>query len=108
MEYCVLRKVAYRLPGTNRLVWAVILSEAEGLSLLFVRKPDEKRSHTIALATENVSNHYFEDAPNASRFPMENQDLAEIGGKLQALGENLSNEEFHKRFFRPDDSWWRE
>ena len=29
MECCIVRKVPYRLPGTKRLVWAVILAERE-------------------------------------------------------------------------------
>jgi hypothetical protein len=103
MECCILRKVPYRLPGTSRLVWAVILAEREGLSLLFVQRPDDKRSHTIAIATENVAERVFEDV-NASRFHLEQDDLVEVGNKLRALGEGFSAEEFN-RFFKSEDLW---
>ena len=105
MEICILRKVPYRIPNTKRIVWAVILAEREGLSLLFVQRPDDKRSHSLAIATENVTERVFEEVPNASRFHLEHDDLARIGGRLHALGEGLSADEF-RRFFLPDDSWW--
>lgn len=103
MEICILRKVPFRLPGTKRLVWAVVLAEREGLSLLFVQKPDDQRSYTLAIATENVTERVFEEV-NASRFTLEHDDLAEIGRKLQALGEGLSENDYF-RFFKPEDLW---
>jgi hypothetical protein len=107
MRYVALRKVPYRLPGTKRLVWAVILAESEGLTLLFVRKPDENHSHTLAIGMENMPERVFETV-NASQFHVQHEDMAEIGSKLQALAERLSSEEFTRRFFRADDSWWKE
>ena len=101
MDICILRKVPYRLPGTKRLVWAVVLAEHEGLSLLFVQKPDDKRSHVLTIATENVAERLFEEA-NANRFSLDHSAMAEIGKILQALGEGLSESEFH-RFFRWED-----
>ena len=102
MTNCIImRKVPYRLPGTTRLVWAVILAEREGLSLLFVQKPDEHRAHTLAIAAENVPERVFEDVTAASRFPLEEEDLVGIGSKLQALGEGLSEAEI-QRFFRSE------
>ena len=103
MEICILRKVPFRLPGTKRLVWAVVLAEGEGLSLLFVQKPDDKRSHILTIATENVTERVFEEV-NASRFQIEHSDLAGIGKILQALGEGISENDFY-RFFKPDDHW---
>lgn len=103
MPCFILRKVSYRLPGTNRLVWAVVLAENEGLSLLFVQKPDGQRSHAIAIAAENVGEHVYEEV-KASRFHLENEDLAGIGGKLQALGENLYEPDF-RRLFDSEDRW---
>lgn len=107
MNICVLRKVPYKIPNTKRLVWAVILCEREGLSLLFVRKPDDKRSHLLAVATENVAERVFENVPNVSQFQIEHDDLTRIGGKLHAIGEGLSEDEF-RRFFKPDDDWWKD
>jgi hypothetical protein len=103
MEVCILRKVPFRLPGTKRLVWAVVLAEREGLSLLFVQKPDDQRSHTLSIATENVTERVFEEV-NVSRFQIEHGDLASIGKILQALGEGISENDFF-RFFRPDEDW---
>ncbi len=104
MDCCFVRKVPYKMAGKNpRLVWAMILAEREGLSLLFVQKPDDKQSHIIAIAAENVTERVFEDV-NASKFNLEPQDLAVIGTKLQALGQKLSDDEF-VNFFKPDDRW---
>ena len=105
MEICILRKVPYRIPSTKRIVWAVILCEREGLSLLFVRKPDDNRSHMLAVATENVAERVFENVPNASQFHLEQDDLARLGSKLHAIGESFSDDEFG-RFFLPDDDSW--
>jgi hypothetical protein len=76
------------------------------LSLLFVRRPDEKWEHTLALATENVAERVFEPV-NASQFQVGHEDLAGIGNKLQALAEGLSAAQFRK-MFRPDDSTWND
>ena len=98
-----MRKVAYRLPGTTRLVWAIVLAQREGLSLLFVQKPDSERSHCLAIAAEDVEQRLFHDVP-ASRFSMEEEDLVGIGMKLEALGERFAEAEV-QRFFRREDSW---
>lgn len=58
MKLCILRKVAYRLSASNRLACAIVLAERQGLSLLFVRWLDEKRSHTMAIALENVKERF--------------------------------------------------
>lgn len=104
MDCCFVRKVPYKIAGKKpRLVWAMILAEREGLSLLFVQKPDDKRSHMLTIAAENVKERVFEDV-NASKFNLEHDDLAGIGNKLQALGQKLTEDEF-LNFFRPDEQW---
>ena len=108
MDCVILRKVPYRLPGTSRLVWAVIVAENQGLSLLFVTKPNGNGSHEIVVGTENVREQVFEVAKNASQFPICYEELGEVGNKLRALAENLSHESFRKRFFSEDDSWWKD
>ena len=97
----IVRKVPFKI-SSKQIVWGIILAEREGLSLLFVKRPDENRSHQIVLAVEN-KDRIFEDT-NASRFPLEHDDLVEIGNKLSALGEGMSREDF-KRFFHSDDDW---
>ena len=77
------------------------MAEREGLTLLFVRRPDDNRSHAIVIATENVAERVYE-AANASVFPVVHEDLTEIGNTVQALGEGLSKEELRK-FFQMED-----
>jgi len=58
------------------------------LALLLVPKPDEKRPHSIVIATENVLERVFEDV-NANRLDVEWNDMMEIGKKLRVLGRSL-------------------
>jgi hypothetical protein len=106
METCILRKVAYRLPKKNQIRWAFVLAQQEGLTLLFVPRPDEKRSHALVVAVEDIKSQVFEAANGASQFPLEHGDMAAVGMRLHALAENLSDDEF-RRMFKPDD-WWNE
>lgn len=103
MKPCIVRKVPYRLPGTTRLVWAIILAEREGLSLLFIKSPDDNRSHQIAIATENVPERVFESV-NVSSFPVEHADLEGIGVRLQTLGSGLTEDEIEE-FFKSEGLW---
>ena len=107
MRCVVLRKVPYKLPGTKRIVWGVIVGQSGGLNLLFVRKPDEKHEHSLAITMENVPERLFENV-DASQFLVGHEELAKIGTNLQAVAEGLSSEEFVRRFFGPDDEWWKE
>lgn len=102
MNYVALRQVPYRPSGTSRLLWAFVILQREGLTLLWVRSPNLKLSSSLVIASENVAERVFEDAPNVSRFPVEEEDLPCIGEKCQALGENLSVEAF-RRLFRIED-----
>lgn len=95
MKMCVVRKVPYRLPNTKRLVWSLILAEQEGLTLLFVQKPDDNRSHELVIATENEKERFYEPV-NVSTFPLENSDLGQIADKLNALGSEVAEDEFFK------------
>jgi hypothetical protein len=105
--FIVLRKVPYKLPGTKRIVWGVIVGESRSLSLLFVRKPDQEHEHSLAITTENVEERVFENV-NTSQFFVGHEELARIGTNLQAVAEGLSSEEFVRRFFGTDDEWWKE
>lgn len=102
MKSVVLRKVAYRLPGKSRPVWAFVLAQAQGLALLFVQKPDDNYSHALTIASENPGAGVFEDV-GANRFPVETQDLDEIGGRLEALGDGLTKVDFRKLFKVDED-----
>lgn len=103
MKPCIMRKVPYRLPGTNRLLWAIVLCQNEGLSLLFVKSPDDQRSHQITIACESVPERVFESV-NVSSFPVEQGDLECIGVKLEALGDNLKTDEIEE-FFKSEGLW---
>jgi hypothetical protein len=102
MKPCIMRKVPYRLPGTARLVWAIVLAEREGLSLLFIKRPDEKWNHEITIGTETAE-RVFESVP-VSRFPIEHEDLEGIGVKLQTLGGGLTEDEIDQ-FLRNEGLW---
>ena len=102
MKCCILRKVAYRLPGKKkRLVWAVVIAERDGLSLLFVKKPDEQWADSLVVTIENVAQRCYEDVVT-SRFPLEKGDLVSIGAKLQALGDTESEADL-ANFFKSED-----
>src|SRR5947207_855724 len=92
MKPLIMRKVPYRIPGTTRLVWAIILAEREGLSLLFVKSPDESSSHQLTVGTETAERLF--ESVSVSSFPVEYEDLAGIGVKLNTLGGSLTENEF--------------
>jgi hypothetical protein len=105
--FVVLRKVRYKLPGTKRIVWAVIVGESGGLNLCYVRRPDQQNESRLTITMENVPEQVFENV-EASQFFVEHEELARIGTNLQALADGLSSEEFERRFFgTDDDSWWK-
>lgn len=105
MKCCIIRKVPYRLRGTSRILWAIVLCEREGLSLLFVQSPDANSgANVLAIATEHVEDKVFVDV-NVNNFPLEKEDLLDIGNKMQALGEKFVQDDFRKLFESEDD--WR-
>lgn len=103
MKSCIIvRKVPFRLSRSkNRVVWAMVLSEREGLALLYVPTPDDQRSHMLVIATENVQERIFEDV-GANHFEIDCHDLAGVGMRILTLAESLSEAEL-KRFFERDE-----
>ena len=90
MSKCLfVRKVPFKLPPKNRLVWGLILAENAGVSLLFVRKPDDHHQNMIVAATENVSDRIFEPVA-MSHFPLENNDLETISDCFQTLSRSIN------------------
>jgi hypothetical protein len=103
LKYCIIRRVAYRLPKTTRIVWANVLCERQGLALLHVPKPDHQWSHCIVLASEIVSERgVYEDGGGPIRFEVEADDMIEVGNKLRILGKSFSNSELRRLFGRED------
>jgi hypothetical protein len=92
MKGCIIRKVAYRLPGTTRMMWGNILCEREGLALLLVPRTQKAQPHIIVIATENASERVFESLGEFC-FNVETADLASIGQRLGALGRDLGERE---------------
>ena len=98
MKCFLLQKVRYLIKGRG-IVWAVLLYQREGLSLLYVKRPDAQRSDSLVVAIEG--NGFYDDAPG-SRFPLEKGDLLEIGGRLQALGDGINESEV-RELVQPED-----
>ena len=100
MKCFLLQKVRYLLKGRG-IIWAVLISQRQGLSLLYVRRPDAQWSNSLVVAIEG--NGFFEDAPG-SRFPLEKAaDLEEIGIALQSLGSDESDAILRRMFERDEE-----
>lgn len=102
MKALLLERVPFRLPGkARRLIWAVVIAQREGLSLLYVKRPDENWSDSLVVAVQKPKERYFEAADRFS-FPLEGGDLSDIGGKLQAMGDDESEASL-KKLLEPED-----
>jgi hypothetical protein len=102
MKACIIRKVPYLLRGTSRIVWGIVLCEREGLSLLFVQSPDNIRPNVIVIATEHEADKIFVDV-NVNNFPLEKDDVLDIGNKMRALGKSFIKADFRRLFDSEDD-----
>lgn len=96
MSCCViLEKIVYRLPGTKRPVYGVVLGENEdGSSLLFVKRPNGAQSHLLAIGVQ-TGNGYYEDA-RTSQFPLDKSGIAGIGLRLRAIAESFDEAEVER------------
>lgn len=100
MKYTLIRKVPFKLPGSkNRILWANVVAESQGLALVIVPKPDTNQSHSLFIATENIEGHVFE-AVTEHQFNLESADVQEAGDKLRLLGKQFSNEDFTNQMRR--------
>jgi hypothetical protein len=99
MRAYLLEKVRVKL--RNRLLWAAVIAERGGVSLLFVKRPDEQWRDLLVFAAENLEVRCFEPV-HASRFELEAGDIMAIGGTLVAIAEGLSEGDGAK-FFNVDD-----
>jgi hypothetical protein len=82
--------VPYRLRGTNRLVYALVLKESQGLALLFCRALTQEDANTLVIAAENVEDRVFESV-NASQFPIEDNDLFPLANVLAGVAEGIGD-----------------
>jgi hypothetical protein len=101
---CIIRQVVYRVPHSPKTVFGYVVAQAEGLSLLFIKQLKTTMPHALVVATESEKQGVFE-AANVVHFPIESQDLAALAGKIQALAQQVSTEDFQKQFLSPDDFW---
>ncbi|MHC1769075.1 MAG: hypothetical protein AB9869_33135 [Verrucomicrobiia bacterium] len=85
MKCLLLERVRFKLDG-ERLVWGIVLCQRQGLSLLYIPRPDPDRDNTLTVAVQTQENIF--EAADTFSFPLEQGDLMEIGAKLQALGED--------------------
>ena len=93
MKYTIIRKVPFKIPGSkNRILYANVVVESQGLALVIVPKPDTKQSHSLFIATENVEDHVFE-AVTAHQFNLESEDVEGAGDKLRLLGKQFTDDD---------------
>jgi hypothetical protein len=94
MKYTIIRKVPFKLPGSkNRILWANVIAENQGVALLIVPKPATNQPHSLFIATENIADRVFE-AVTEHQFNFESADVMEAGDKLRLLGRQFANEDF--------------
>lgn len=93
MKYCFIQKVPFKVPGSKRILWANILAQHQGLTLLIVPKSHTKEPHKIYFAIENVEQRVFE-AVTDHRFDIETADVVEAAKKLKLLGESFLRDDF--------------
>lgn len=101
MKYCIIRQVAYRLPGTTRIVWANVLCEREGLTLLHVPQFNNQDSHSLVVAQENAERLF--EAVGTHTFGFGTRDMNEIGAKLRALARRVWEMEMKRAFEEADE-----
>ena len=102
MKCFLIEKVRFKLPGKPlRFIWAVVVAERDGLSLLWIKAPDSNWQDTLTVAIQNPQERCYEEADRFV-FPIQEGDLLEIGGKLQAIGREDSDAMMRRMFERED------
>jgi hypothetical protein len=95
MNCVILQKVIYRLPGTKRPVYGVLVGQNEdGISLLFIKKPNGAENNAVVFAVQHPKG-FYEDA-KTSQFAMDKESAAAIGRKLQAIAGGLDETEIER------------
>lgn len=100
MRMCLVKKVPFRT-GRNRLVYALVLKESEGLALLFCKAMTENEPNSLVIATENVQERVFEPA-NTCEFPIEDSDLIPVSDVFAALARGLADARLRDLFSSED------
>ena len=103
MSCCIVRKVPFKI--CERIVWGLVLCEREGVALMLVQRMENNKAHSLVVGSENASGIF--ESVSVNRFPLEHGDLAEVGRKLHALGEELDEDSFFRFLKSDDDDWWK-
>ena len=98
-KYYVIRKVAYRIPGTDRIVWANVLSQNNGVALLLIPKSQTDGAHSMVFAEENAMERIFESG-GSPILELGFTEIKNVGDCLKALGSNLMSEDLIRAFER--------
>ena len=101
-KYCVIRKVPYRIPGTDRIVWANVLSQNNGVALLLIPKSQTDEAHLIVFAEENAMERVFESC-GSSMLELGSTEIKSVGESLKALGSKLLSDEITRAFEKEFD-----
>jgi hypothetical protein len=91
MKASKLRKVPYRVPETDRIVWGIVLAESKGMALLFVRSFQKGGNDHLAIAAEK-SEGVFE-AAGVSAFPIKRPQLLKATATLALIGGAMTEED---------------
>lgn len=76
----------------DRIVWANVLAESNGLALLLVAKSHTDGAHSMVFAEENAIDRVFEGSRSLI-FELGSTDVMEIGKTLKVLGSKLIKDE---------------
>lgn len=102
MKICLVRKVPYRT-GSNRLVYALVLKESQGLALLFCRAMNQETdANTLVIAVERNESGVFESLTASSQFPIEDSDLYPLANVLAAVAEGICDSKL-QGLLNPED-----
>jgi hypothetical protein len=99
---CIIQKVPFRLPGTSRTVWAFVIHEREGLSLLLVPNPVLGKIQSIVLAQESPLEHVFESA-NSNWINIHASELEKLADSLSVFAFEFQFTEMRRIMGADDD-----
>lgn len=102
VKYCFIQKVPFKVPSSDKIQWANVIAQHQGLTLLIVPKSHTKQPHSIYFAVENVEQRVFE-AVSEHRFDIETMDVIEVAKRLKVLGQSFFDAECRKVFWRDQD-----
>jgi hypothetical protein len=103
MRCIVVQKVPYRLTGTNRLVWGVILAQYGATCLLFVQATDDKKSSLLVFAEEDTRDNVYEQVRSAE-FPVDRGAVQLLSMRMDAMHDVLCESEY-ENFFARKKEW---